>query len=262
MGIPDLWIKFIKEYSDDDWDMFMLWYELTGRRPKEKTIGYAESHDQALVGDKTIMFRLCDSEMYWSMAKDRQSAVIDRGMALHKMIRLVTSTLAGDGYLNFMGNEFGHPEWIDFPREGNDWSYHHCRRQWSLSTDPLLRYGDLLAFDKAMIELIKKNNLLKKEAYSLWIGQGDKVMMYGKGNVVFTFNFNPTESFEGYFVPVHEEGTYSAILSTDEARFGGSCRVDMEYKYKATKGADGRIGFMCYLPQRCATVFKKISAKV
>ena len=262
MGLPDLWIKLIKEYPDEAWDMFMLWYELTGKRPKEKTIGYAESHDQALVGDKTIMFRLCDAEMYWNMAKDRQSAVIDRGMALHKMIRLITSTLAGDGYLNFMGNEFGHPEWIDFPREGNGWSYHHCRRQWSLSTDPLLRYEYLLEFDKAMIGLIKKENLMKKEAYSLWIGQGDKVMMYGKGNVIFTFNFNPTESFEGYFVPVHEEGTYAAILSTDEERFGGACRADMKYKYKATKGADGRIGFMCYLPQRCATVFKKISSKI
>ena len=261
MGLPDLWIKLIKEYPDEAWDMFMLWYELTSRRPKEKTIGYAESHDQALVGDKTIMFRLCDSEMYWNMSKDRQSAVIDRGMALHKMIRLITSTVAGDGYLNFMGNEFGHPEWIDFPREGNGWSYHHCRRQWSLPDNDLLRYGDLLEFDKAMISLIKKESLMKKDAYSLWVGQGDKVLMYGKGNVVFTFNFNPNESFEGYFVPVHEEGTYSVILSTDEERFGGAGRVDMSYKYKATKGEDGRIGFMCYLPQRCAAVLKRTSKK-
>ncbi len=261
MGLPDLWIKLIKEYPDEAWDMFMLWYELTSRRPKEKTVGYAESHDQALVGDKTIMFRLCDSEMYWSMAKDRQSAVIDRGMALHKMIRLVTSTVAGDGYLNFMGNEFGHPEWIDFPREGNGWSYHHCRRQWSLCDNELLRYGYLYEFDKAMIALLKKENLLKKESYSLWIGQNDKVMMYGKGKVIFVFNFNPTESFNGYFVPVHEEGTYSPILSTDEERFGGHSRVDMRYKYKATRLPDGRIGFMCYLPQRSATVFKKTSNK-
>ncbi|MBE6587683.1 MAG: 1,4-alpha-glucan-branching enzyme [Ruminococcaceae bacterium] len=262
MGIPDLWIKMIKEKPDEEWDMYKLWYELTSRRPKEKAIGYSESHDQALVGDKTIMFRLCDSEMYWSMAKNTESAVIDRGIALHKMIRLVTSTLAGDGYLNFMGNEFGHPEWIDFPREGNGWSYHHCRRQWSLADNPDLRYGYLLEFDKAMIALIKKENLLKKEGYSLWTGQDDKVLMYGKGNVVFAFNFNPSQSFEGYFVPVHEEGTYSVILTTDEERFGGSQRVDTNYKYKATRFPDGRIGFMCYLPQRCATVFKKTSKKI
>jgi len=262
MGLPDLWIKMIKEKPDEAWDMFNLWYELTGRRPKEKTIGYAESHDQALVGDKTIMFRLCDARMYTSMAKNSCSSVIDRGIALHKMIRLVTSTVAGDGYLNFMGNEFGHPEWIDFPREGNGWSYHYCRRQWSLADDPVLRYGELLEFDRAMIALLTKEKLLKKEAYSLWTGQDDKVLIYGKGNVVFTFNFNPSQSFEGYFVPVHEEGTYSPILSTDESRFGGSERVDMKYRYKATTFPDGRIGFMCYLPQRCATVFKKISSKI
>ncbi|MBQ4066044.1 MAG: alpha amylase C-terminal domain-containing protein, partial [Clostridia bacterium] len=144
----------------------------------------------------------------------------------------------------------------------NGWSYHHCRRQWSLADNPDLRYGYLLEFDKAMIALLKKENLLKKEGYSLWTGQEDKVLIYGKGNTVFAFNFNPSQSFEGYFVPVHEEGTYSVILTTDEARFGGAERVDTAYKYKATRFPDGRIGFMCYLPQRCATVFKKTSKKI
>ena len=151
MGVPDMWIKFLKEYRDEDWDIWRMWYELTGRRPKEKVIGYAESHDQALVGDKTIMFRLCDKEMYWCMNKDSQNIIIDRGIALHKMIRLVTHSLAGEGYLNFMGNEFGHPEWIDFPREGNGWSYHYCRRQWSLVDNHDLKYEWLNNFDKAMI---------------------------------------------------------------------------------------------------------------
>ncbi len=261
MGVPDLWIKTIKEVSDENWDMFKLWYELTSRRPKEKSIGYTESHDQALVGDKTIMFRLCDSEMYTAMTKLTESLVIDRGTALHKMIRLVTSALAGEGYLNFMGNEFGHPEWIDFPREGNGWSYHYCRRQWSLSEREDLRYIDLLRFDKAMIDLIKKGKLLEKESRSLWIGQGDKTMMFAKGKNVFIFNFDPTRSYEGYFVPVLEEGTYSAVLSTDEKRFGGKERVDMKYKYKARKFPDGRIGFLCYLPARCAIVLKKTSSR-
>ena len=136
------------------------WYELTGRRPKEKVIGYAESHDQALVGDKTIMFRLCDQEMYWSMEKKAQNMIIDRGIALHKMIRLITLTLAGEGYLNFMGNEFGHPEWIDFPRQGNNWSYHYCRRQWSLVDNPDLKYEWLNNFDRAMIAMTKKEKTL------------------------------------------------------------------------------------------------------
>jgi len=261
MGVPDLWIKTLKEVPDDYWDMYKFWYELTGRRPKEKNIGYAESHDQALVGDKTIMFRLCDAEMYFHMNKESSSMIIDRGIALHKMIRLLTSSLAGEGYLNFMGNEFGHPEWIDFPREGNGWSYHYCRRQWSLADNELLHYSELQAFDEAMIHLLKKENLLSKETYSLWIGQSEKVLIYGKGNVVFAFNFNPTTSFDGYFIPVHEEGTYKVILSTDEEEFGGFQRADSSYKYTAKVQKDGRIGFKCYLPARCAIVLKKERGK-
>ena len=261
MGIPDLWIKTLKEVTDESWDMYKLWYELTSRRPKEKTVGYAESHDQALVGDKTIMFRLCDAEMYTSVNKESQSIVIDRGIALHKMIRLVTSALAGEGYLNFMGNEFGHPEWIDFPREGNGWSYHYCRRQWSLADNELLRYGYLLAFDEAMITLLKKEKLLQKETHSLWIGQDDKTLIYSKGKVIFAFNFHPTQSYEGYFVPVQEEGVYKVAFSTDDYQFGGLGRVAHACQYEATRQADGRIGFKCYLPSRSAIVLKKSARK-
>ena len=257
MGIPDLWIKFIKEYKDEDWDMFKLWYELTSKRPQEKSIGYCESHDQALVGDKTIIFRLCDSEMYWSMSKDRQSAIIDRGIALHKMIRLITSSVVGEGYLNFMGNEFGHPEWIDFPREGNGWSYHYCRRQWSLVDKGYLRYEYLNNFDKAMIKLLRGERLMSKKAQSQWIDQGDKVLIYTKKKIAFTFNFNPNKSFENYFVPVEEEGFYRVVLSSDDSQFGGFERVDKVYLYKAERTADGRLGFFTYLPSRTAIVYKK-----
>ncbi len=258
MGVPDLWIKMIKEYSDDNWDMFKLWYELTGCRPGEKSIGYCESHDQALVGDKTLIFRLCDSEMYWSMNKDSDNMMIDRGIALHKMIRLLTSTLAGEGYLNFMGNEFGHPEWIDFPREGNGWSYHYCRRQWSLADNKLLRYEYLCDFDMAMIKLLKKERIMSKKAKSQWIHNDDKVLIYTEKQVAFAFNFHPTKSFDGYLIPVEEVGTYSVILSSDDPEFGGFDRVDKTYKYEAKKrDEDGRIGFYCYLPQRTAIVFKK-----
>ncbi len=257
MGVPDLWIKTIKECSDENWDMYKLWYELIGRRPHEKNIGYAESHDQALVGDKTIMFRLCDAEMYTGMNKDSGSMVIDRGVALHKMIRLITATLAGEGYLNFMGNEFGHPEWIDFPREGNGWSYHYCRRQWSLADNDMLRYGQLREFDKAMISLLRKERLLTKKSESRWIHNGDKVLIYTKGNVAFAFNFHPTQSFGGYLIPVKEEGDYEVVLSSDDGTFGGFGRVDTTYRYTATKQVDGRIGFQCYLPSRAAIVLKK-----
>ena len=257
MGVPDLWIKTLKETSDENWDILKLWYELIGRRPQEKNIGYAESHDQALVGDKTLMFRLCDAEMYNGMMKFGGNLVVDRGIALHKMIRLLTASLAGEGYLNFMGNEFGHPEWIDFPREGNGWSYHYCRRQWSLVDDDKLRFGELNAFDEAMIHLLQKEKLLQKQAENRWMHQDDKMIIYNKGNVVFIFNFHPEKSFDGYFIPVPKEGKYQVILSSDDGEFGGPERVDKEYIYKAKKTPAGWYGFQCYVPSRCAIVMKK-----
>ncbi|MBE6787306.1 MAG: 1,4-alpha-glucan-branching enzyme, partial [Ruminococcaceae bacterium] len=216
-----------------------------------------ESHDQALVGDKTIMFRLCDAEMYVGMQKFGGNYVVDRGIALHKMIRLLTSTLAGEGYLNFMGNEFGHPEWIDFPREGNGWSYHYCRRQWSLVDNPNLRYCELNEFDKAMISLLKKGKILKLDAQNRWMHEDDKVLIYTKGDYVFIFNFHPEKSFDGYFVPVGEEGFYKTVLTTDDGKFGGYSRVDTTFKYKAEQTPANWCGFKCYLPSRAAIVLKK-----
>ncbi len=256
MGVPDMWIKLLKEYSDESWDMRWIWHELTSHREKERSIGYCESHDQALVGDKTIMFRLCDAEMYTHMSKFAQSPVIDRGLALHKMIRLLTSTTVGEGYLNFMGNEFGHPEWIDFPREGNGWSYHYCRRQWSLADNETLRYGQLGAFDRAMISFLKNEDAVAETAVERWIHQDDKVLVYTKGDLVFVFNFHPERSFENYFVPTGRAGNYRVILTTDEAAFGGFSRVDTQYVYK-TRTSNGMRGFGCYLPSRCALVLKR-----
>lgn len=257
MGVPDLWIKTIKECTDDQWDIGKLWYELNSRRPQEKNIGYCESHDQALVGDKTIMFRLCDAEMYTGMNKFGSNPVIDRGVALHKMIRLVTASLAGEGYLNFMGNEFGHPEWIDFPREGNGWSYHYCRRQWSLVDNPDLRYRELYNFDKAMIKLLKENDLLNLSAVNRWLHQDDKILIYTKGDFVFIFNLHPSKSFDGYFIPVGEEGEYRVVLSSDDSDFGGYSRVDTSVHYNTFTTPANWIGFKCYLPHRTAIVLKK-----
>jgi len=252
MGVPDLWIKLLKEVSDEHWSMGQLWHELTNRRAKEKTIGYCESHDQALVGDKTIMFRLCDAEMYTHMQKFGGSLIIDRGIALHKMIRLLTASLAGEGYLNFMGNEFGHPEWIDFPREGNGWSYHYCRRQWSLLDNPDLRYRELGDFDKAMLNLLQREKTLSKPPVCLTVHEDDKVLIYEKGNLVFAFNFHPEKSFDGYPIPATKAGGYKVLLSSDDGLFGGFDRVDKSVRYQA-----GEQGFRCYLPNRAAIVFKK-----
>ncbi len=256
MGVPDLWIKYLKDVSDDYWNMGTLWWELNSRRPKEKVIGYCESHDQALVGDKTIMFRLCDANMYTSMNKGSNDSVIYRGVALHKMIRLITASLAGDGYLNFMGNEFGHPEWIDFPREGNGWSYHYCRRQWNLVDNPDLLYMGLNEFDKAMISFLKKEKILKAKAELSLIHEDDKLLAYKKDDNLFVFNFHPYKSFEGYAIPA-ESGEYKVILSTDDSDFGGHSRVDKQYVYK-TEMINGRECIKLYIPSRSAFVLKKV----
>ena len=259
MGEPDLWIKLLKEVPDERWDLHHIYYELTTRRPKEKVIGYCESHDQALVGDKTILFRLCDQEMYWSMSKDRESLVIDRGLALHKMLRLLTMTLGGDGYLTFMGNEFGHPEWIDFPREGNGWSYHYCRRQWHLADDKSLKYHYLQDFEQDAIKLCKQTRLLGGKDKQLLLDNTKKVLVYQKKDLIFAFNFQPEKAYEGCFIPVEALGEYNVVMSTDDFCYGGFGRV-YHQRYSTVEKA-GRTGILLYLPPRTATVLRKRKTK-
>ena len=256
MGQPDLWVRLLEDVPDENWDLGHIFYELTIRRPGEKVIGYCESHDQALVGDKTIMFRLCDQEMYWSMEKTSSNLVIDRGMALHKMLRLLTLSLGGDGYLTFMGNEFGHPEWIDFPREGNGWSYHYCRRQWSLADNPKLRYGQLLAFEKAMVAAAKRYRCLIGEAQCLFLDNREKILVYQKGAALFAFNFHPARSAVRFFVKAPEPGQYRVVLSTDDALYGGQQRI-WHQTYEAAPNEQGETGFYMYLPSRTAAMLRK-----
>ena len=257
MGEPDMWIRLLKEYRDEDWDLNQIYYELASRRSHERVIGYCESHDQALVGDKTIMFRLCDKEMYTSMEAWNQSDIVARGMALHKLLRLLTMSLGGEGYLTFMGNEFGHPEWIDFPREGNGWSHHYCRRQWSLADNPNLKYQYLNNFEVAMVDMAKRCRVLGARDTQLQLNNTDKTLVYKKGSAIFAFNFHPVNSYNEFFLPVPEAGEYSVILASDNYNFGGYGRVANAQVYKAEKQADGRIGFKIYLPHRTAIVLKK-----
>ena len=227
MGVPDNWIKLLKEKRDEDWDLGSIFHTLLNRRKDEKHIGYAESHDQALVGDKTIAFRLMDKDMYYNMDTDSKSLVVDRGVALHKMIRLITFSLAGEGYLNFMGNEFGHPEWVDFPREGNNWSFHHARRHWSLADNPRLRYAGLLRFDKAMLHLDKQFHLLEDPLVEqLALHEDTRQLIFRRGPLVFAFNFHPTESYVGLRIPVPDPKDYRVVLDTDNKNFGGFGRLD------------------------------------
>ncbi len=252
MGVADHWIKWIKEKSDEQWSVGEIWWELTNKRADEKTISYAECHDQALVGDKTLIFRLMDKEMYFSMNKGTQNLTVDRGVALHKLIRLVTAATAGDGYLNFMGNEFGHPEWIDFPREGNGWSYKYARRQWSLPDNPALRYGALREFDEAMVHLVRKERVLFERPELLVQDEEKKILIFRRKNCIFALNFSPSLSVSDYGFRA-PDGEWAQVLDTDQIRFDGFGRLGEGERHVSV---DGQL--YLYLPARCALVLKKI----
>jgi 1,4-alpha-glucan branching enzyme len=254
MGIPDFWIETLKNYPDEQWDMYDMWHSISNRPKHEKTIAYAESHDQALVGDKTIAFWLMDKEMYFSMQKGQESLVVDRGIALHKMIRLISISLGGEGYLNFMGNEFGHPEWVDFPREGNQWSYQFARRQWSLAKNKDLKYHYLLDWDMAMLQIIKDNEVLQyNTTHQLFLHPDDKVLIFQRGDLIFAFNFHVSMSYEGLEFVTPTLGNYHHLINTDETKFGGFNRIDSRVSYPISENGSLKI----YLPTRTALVLKR-----
>ncbi len=262
MNIPDYWIKIIKERIDEDWRPSSIFWEVTNRRADEKTISYCESHDQALVGDKTLIFRLIDADMYWHMQKGDENYTVNRGLALHKMIRLVTASTINGGYLNFMGNEFGHPEWIDFPREGNGWSYKYARRQWDLVERENLCYHYLSDFDRAMVTLLKgEKNIEQTPVQEIWHNDGDQVLAYSREELIFVFNFSPAHSFTdyGFLVPA---GSYQVILNSDATEFGGNGLTDDSVihftNYDPLYEKDGKGWLKLYIPARCAMVLRKV----
>ena len=260
MNIPDYWIRTIKEKKDEDWKPSSIFWEVKNRRADEKTISYCESHDQALVGDKTIIFRLIDADMYWHFKRGDETNLVYRGIALHKMIRLVTLGSINGGYLNFMGNEFGHPEWIDFPREGNGWSHKYARRQWNLVDNEDLDYHFLSDFDRAMINVVKSEkhfNLTPVE--EVWHNDGDQVLAFKRGKLLFVFNFSPTQSFADYGLLV-EAGEYEVVLNTDAKDFGGNGLADDNVKhftnYDPLYEKVGKGWLKLYIPARSAIVLR------
>lgn len=261
MNIPDYWIKTIKEKIDEDWKPSSIFWEVTNRRKDEKTISYTESHDQALVGDKTIIFRLIDADMYWHMQKGTENYKVNRGLALHKMIRLVTATTINGGYLNFMGNEFGHPEWIDFPREGNGWSCKYARRQWDLVDRKTLTYHYLADFDSSMIDIIKgEKGFQTTPIQEIWHKDSDQILAYKRKNLVFVFNFNPAKSFTDYGFLV-EPGAYEVILNSDAKEFGGNGLTDDSIthftNFDALYKGEKKEWLKLYIPARSAIVLRK-----
>jgi 1,4-alpha-glucan branching enzyme len=261
MGIPDYWIKLLKEKSDEQWNLNDLYHTLLNRRQHERHIGYSESHDQALVGDKTLAFWLMDKEMYFSMSKFIQNLIIDRGLALHKMIRLITFSLGGEAYLNFMGNEFGHPEWIDFPRVGNNWSYHHARRQWSLVDAEHLRYAGLNNFDRAMQLLDDQYHILEDPFIEqLACHEDTRQLVYRRGPLVFVFNFHTTESYVGLRLPVPDPRDYRVVLNSDSRQFEGFGRVPefAVYPKQDVEMYGRKQSIQLYLPARSVQVLAPV----
>ncbi|NCF93593.1 MAG: 1,4-alpha-glucan-branching enzyme [Verrucomicrobiaceae bacterium] len=254
MGVPDHWFK-LTDKPDEDWNVEQLWYELTNRRQDERTLSYVESHDQALVGGKSFIFQLIDAAMYDSMACDSNDIVVDRGVALHKLARLLTLATSDAGYLTFMGNEFGHPEWLDFPREGNGWSCHYARRQWSLRDNPALRYHGLGEFDEAMINTVSGATCLSRPAELLHAHAANQVLAFRRGDLMFVFNFHPTHSHEGYAVPVPAGTACQLSLDSDASCFAGHGRLSEEQMFSVENGT-----IQAYLPTRTALVLSVTSA--
>ena len=255
MGVPDFWIRTVKELPDEEWSLGEIWATLLNRRAGEKHLGYVESHDQALVGDQTLAFRLMGAAMYQDMALGRESLIVERGVALHKLIRLVTFALAGEGWLSFMGNEFGHPEWIDFPREGNDWSYRHARRQWGLVDSPFLRYAGLSRFDAAMQALDRDFAVLgSPDIRLLELAEPEKRLIFSRGPLVFAFNFHASASYSDLSVPVPESCDFVRVLCSDDAEFSGLGRVTGSEKYIWAPSSQGNPRVRMYLPSRTALV--------
>ncbi len=255
MGIPDYWIKIIKEQKDENWHVGEIFYRLTDKRLDEKTISYSESHDQALVGDKTIIFRLADADMYYFMHLENMNMITKRAVALHKMIQLVTLATAQNGYLNFMGNEFGHPEWIDFPREGNGWSYHFARRQWSLAQNNELAYYYLNLFNIEIIHLFKSKHILNEKIELISDKSYDQVLIFKRARFIFVFNFNPFTSFTNYGINV-EKGSYKIIIDSDSETYLGHSRLNTDILYKTNKFEQNE-ELKLYIPTRTCFVLEK-----
>jgi len=262
MGVPDFWIRILKEKRDEDWPLGEMWYELTNRRVDEKSIGYAESHDQALVGDKTLALRLMGPDLYHHMHIKEESIAVDRGMALHKLVRFITLATAGNGYLNFMGNEFGHPDWIDFPREGNRWSYEYARRQWRLMDSPDLKYAYLAHFDRHMIKLARTYRLLEVSGpRRIMEHSEDMVLAFERGGLIFVFNFHPTLSHNDYSVEVRP-GEYQMIMDSDALEYGGHGRLQRGQRHFTAPALNlsalSLPALSLYLPTRTALVLVSV----
>ena len=214
------------------------------------------------MGDQTLVFRLMGADMYHHMAVGDDNIRVERGIALHKLIRFITLATAGSGYLNFMGNEFGHPDWIDFPREGNQWYYHYARRQWHLADDTALKYRWLALFDQHMIAFARRFDFFQTPTPDrLMEHTADKVIAFERAGCIFVVNFHPNCSYVDYRIPA-PPGKYQLIFDSDARPYGGHGRLATEmYHFTLSETTDGekRHFLSLYLPTRTALLLAPVS---
>ncbi|MEZ5303460.1 MAG: alpha amylase C-terminal domain-containing protein [Verrucomicrobiales bacterium] len=254
MGLPDFWYRYAEKVRDEDWNVDEMYFELTNRRRDQRSISYVESHDQSIVGSKAFFFQLADAAIYEGMHRGAQNLPVERAIALHKLARLLTLITAGDGYLTFMGNEFGHPEWVDFPREGNGWSHEKARRRWSLRDDPDLRFGGLAEFERAMFAAAGVKAVASAEPHHAFSNPGDKVLAVRRGDALAIFNFHPDKSFTDYPIPA-EPGKFRLALDSDQPEFAGQGRIAAGQEFFTQSDFAGHPNALSlYLPSCCAVV--------
>ncbi len=212
------------------------------------------------MGDKTLSHYLYNDDIYHNMNVFVSNTNVDRATALHKMIRLFVMGLGGEAYLNFMGNEFGHPEWIDFPREGNGFSYHYARRQWDLRDNTELKYHNLFNWDKAMNALEKKFKWLSSgHQYVTLTHEGDKLVVFERGDLIFVFNFHICNSYEHYKIGTMWASDHIIVLNSDCGQFGGLDRLkpaqEIFFPHKREGWNNRPNSIQIYIPARSCIVF-------
>ncbi|CAL5392773.1 unnamed protein product [Camellia sinensis] len=256
LSASEMWSSLLENVPDSDWSMSKIVSTLVGNRHSaDKMLLYAENHNQSISGGRSFAEILFGETM--EHASDKR-ALLFRGCSLHKMIRLITFTIGGHAYLNFMGNEFGHPKRVEFPMESNNFSFSLANRRWDLLENGV--HSELLYFDKDMMNMDENERILSRGLPNIHhVNDTTMVTSYSRGPLLFIFNFHPTTSYENYSVGVEEAGEYQVILNTDEKKYGGQALIAQDQYIQRTisKRIDGlRNCLVVPLPYRSAQVYK------
>ncbi|KAH7682202.1 1,4-alpha-glucan branching enzyme protein [Dioscorea alata] len=222
LSVTDLWLWLLQDVPDQAWSMSKIVNVLVNSQSSNRRmLVYCENHNQSISGGRSF------AEILFGNNNQNFIGLEDfefRGSSLHKMIRLISFSIGGSAYLNFMGNEFGHPNRVEFPMESNNYSFAFANRKWDLLKDKGLHMG-LFNFDKEMMKLDEKEQILSR---------------------------NPSTVH-------HVDDSKMVILNTDDVSFGGRgvIQSDQNLKKTCSKRTDGyRNSLELTLPSRSAQVYK------